>query len=73
MNVHVSGHSVHHNTCSVNLLFNVFYVSGHQPAELRTVSGGGRRVLQDGDVRALFDLTVDPGRATGILTWSTHR
>ncbi len=71
-------HTQRDTTCTtthffVYLLFYVFYISGHQPAELRTVSGGGRGVLQDGDVRALLDLIVDPGRATEIFTLSTQR
>lgn len=67
------GHNIHHNIIFVYLPFNVFYVIGHQPVELRTVSGGGRGVLQDGDVWALFSLTVDPVRAAVILTWRTQR
>lgn len=39
-----------HTHGSVNLLFYVVYVSGHQPAELRTVSGGGGGVFKDRDV-----------------------
>ena len=73
LNKQMQTHNKGQNTTLISyLLFYVFYVVSHQPAELRTVSGGGRRVLQDGDVRALLDLTVDPWRAAGLLTWSTH-
>lgn len=45
-NMHTEGSK----TFFVYLPFYVFYVIGHQPAELRKVSGGGRGVLQDRDI-----------------------